>query len=198
MENLPKPAYVKFEERPVEDREASIEAGRLMYKSVLFAIITPAGTKDVVVKEVDAWLDSIREGVQQERIPGEWLHAYERALNHFKETREDPEFGTPLKTSTFLTLAQLENCLSANVRTIEDLAQANEETLARIGMGGRALKSKAQAYLDAVATGGASQELEALRVKNTELEQRNADITTQMETMARRLEALEKPVKEKA
>jgi hypothetical protein len=192
MDNLPKPAYVRFEERPVEDREASIAQGRVVYKDVLFAIITPAGTKDVVEKEVDAWMDSLKEGAQQERIPSEWVHMYEKALERWKETREDPEFGASLKTATFLTQSQLNNCLSANVRTVEELAQANEETLSRIGMGGRALKAKAQAFLDAVATGGASQELEALRVKNEELEARNADITTKMEAMAKRLEALEK------
>lgn len=193
MENSPKPAYVKFEFRPVENREKSIEAGHMYMEDVLFAIITPSGTKDRIEKRADEWIASVEEGVKQERIPESWLYAYRDAMTRFIETREDPEFGTPLSNWPLLTPAQLANCLNANIRTIEDLAAATEEGLGRIGMGGYALKLKAQAYLDTAKDHGAvSLELEAARQRVSELEARDKEREEQFKAMAARLEALEK------
>jgi predicted RecB family nuclease len=44
--------------------------------------------------------------------------------------------------------AQIKTLLDINVRTVEELAAANEETLNRVGMGGRALKQKAIIWLE--------------------------------------------------
>lgn len=193
MESAPKPAYVKFEFRPVENREKSIEAGHMYMEDVIFAIITPAGTKDRIEKRADEWLASVEEGVRQERIPEEWLYRYREALDRFKTTREDPEFGTPLSNWPLLTPAQLSNCLNANIRTIEDLASATEEGVGRIGMGGYALKMKAQAYLDTSKDHGVvALELEAMRQENSELKARDKEREEQFKAMAARLEALEK------
>jgi hypothetical protein len=192
MENAPKPAYVKFEFRPIENREKSIEAGHVYMEDVLFAVITPSGTKDRIEKRADEWIASVEEGVKQERIPEAWLYAYRDAMKRFEETREDPEFGIPLANWGGLTPAQLANCLNANIRTVEDLAAATEEGLGRIGMGGYALKMKAQAYMDtAKNSGAAAEELAALRQKNSELELRDKEREEQFKAMAARLEALE-------
>ena len=45
-------------------------------------------------------------------------------------------------------------CLSLNLRSIEDLANAPETTLQKMGMGSRALQEKARTYLENAADGG--------------------------------------------
>lgn len=160
----PKPPYVQFEYRSVEDREASEEAGHYVGKDVVFACVTPAGTRDRIEREANDWLNSIDEGIKQERIPSVWGPIYRRALKDFEESRETPEFGAPIKDWPSVSAAQVKLLLDINVRTIEQLAEANEETVQRIGMGGRALKQKAQAWLDSSKDAGkVAAELDALR-----------------------------------
>lgn len=193
MADEPRLPYVRFETRAIEDRGKSIEAGHMQYKDVHFAIITPAGTKDVIEKPVEDWLLNLEEGAKQERIPQSWLREYRAAYEHYKTTQENPEFGTPIKQWPSATPAQVAVLLNANLRTIEELADANEEAVARIGMGGRALKEKAKAWLDsAKSTGVTAAELDSLRVENGELKTRDAARQEQFEAMERRLAALEK------
>lgn len=193
MADEPRLPYVRFETRPVEDRAKSIEAGHMQYRDVHFAIITPAGTKDIIEKPVEDWLLSLQEGVNQERIPQHWLREYRAAYEHYKTTQENPEFGTAVKNWPSITPAQVQVLLNANLRSIEDVAEANEEAVARIGMGGRALKEKARAWLDSAKdTGVTAAELDALRVENQELKDRDAARQEQFEAMERRLAALEK------
>lgn len=192
MSDNPRPPYVQFETRAVEDRTASVESGHYTSKDVIFALVTPAGTRDRIEKEAESWLDSIREGVNQERIPAEWLHAYQAALKMYKEQQEIPENGTPVKNWPAVSPSQVKMLLDLNIRTVEDLAQATEEALNRIGMGARALKSKAQAWLDS--SGGQGKlagELESLRVRNEELEARDAAREEQLRTLTTQVEALQ-------
>ena len=168
-----RPPYVKFEFRSMEDRDQTVAQGHYVGKDVVFAIVTPTGTRDRVEREAQAWLDNIREGVNQERIPASWLPLYEAALKNFTESRETPENGTPVRDWAAIPASQVTMLLDMNVRTIEDVAAANDETINRIGMGGRALKQKAQAWLDSADTGKVAGELEDLRVQNETLTKRD-------------------------
>ena len=81
--------------------------------------------------------------------------------------------------------------LSLHIRSVEDLAAANEEVLARIGMGGRALKQRAVDWLtSAGSTGKASEELSALKASNENLQARNEQLETQLRELAAKVEAL--------
>lgn len=197
MENTPRPAYVQFEVRAVEDRTASLESGQFVAKDVIYAIVTPAGTKDRLEKVADEWLLSVEEGVKQERIPLEWLNHYRMALKMFKESREVPEIGTSVTSWPVLSPAQVKLCLDANLRTVEEVAEATEEAVSRLGMGARALKAKAQAWLDSAnTTGKVSAELESLRTAKEALETKNADLLERVKTLETQLEAF-KPVEGK-
>lgn len=166
MEQKARPPYVMFETRAVEDREASLAAGHYVGKDVNYAIVTPSGSKDRMEKVAEEWLASMEEGVRQERIPGEWLEAYTKKYRTWVETREVPEDGTSILGWPAVSPAQAKAILDANVRTLEDLAEANEATLTAIGMGARALKEKAIAWLDtANSTGKTAEELDDLRKK---------------------------------
>lgn len=181
-----RPPYVKFEVRAVEDRTATIEQGRPMHKDVVFAVITPAGTKDRIEKEADAWLRDLADMVQQERFPATWLQAYRQAHQAFLENQETPEHGIPLTEWPGVTPAQVRMLQDISIRTVEDMAEASEEALSYIGMGARALKAKAQAYLDASKDSGkTSEELVSLR---TQIEQ----LLTRDKERDERLTALEK------
>ena len=190
-----KPPYVFFETRSIEDREATIATGHYVGKDIVFAIVTPAGTRDRIERDAEEWLKNVEEGVKQERIPADWLRIYRGALKDFRESRETPEFGVPIVDWPGASPAQIKLLLDINVRTLEDLSVANEETVSRIGMGGRALKQKAQAWLEtAQGPGKVASELEALRVEIQTLRAR--DEARELELT--KLRAKEAPAEEDA
>ena len=185
MEQQVRPPYVMFEVRSIEDREASMAQGHFVGKDLNYAIVTPSGSKDRIEKIAEEWLKGMEEGVRQERIPSEWFEGYTRKYNTWKETREIPEDGTPVLGWPALSPSQAKALLDANVRTLEDLVVANESTLAAIGMGARALKDKAKAWLDtAENTGKVAEELGSLRAQVETL-------TKSVETLAKAKEKLE-------
>jgi hypothetical protein len=60
----------------------------------------------------------------------------------------------------------LKNCQSANIYTIEALTEASEPAIQRIGMGARALKTKAEAWMSEAKTKGVvAEELSAMQVQ---------------------------------
>lgn len=191
MSETPRPPYVQFEIRAVEDRTASEDAGHYVAKDVIFAIVTPAGTRDRIEKVAEEWLLGIKEGVAQERIPAEWEHAYRRALKDFTESRETPEEGTPVTQWPTATPAQVKLLLDLNIRTVEALAEMTEEAIGRVGMGGRALKTKAQAWLDsAKGQGKLASELEHLRTENADLKARDEKREEELKLLKAQVEAL--------
>lgn len=196
MSQEAKPPFVIFELRAVEDRAASIETGHYAAKDVVYAIITPAGTKDRIEKVAEDWLTDLEMAVQQERFPVEWLWAYRAAHKSWLETRETPEFGTPISTWPAVSPAQVKMLLDINLRTIESVAEATEEALSRIGMGARALKAKAQAWLDtAEGPGKISAELDTLRQQVEALTTRDAEREAALKTLQTENEALKKAAK---
>lgn len=193
-----RPPYVKFEIRAVEDRTATIEQGRPMHKDVDFAIITPAGSKDRIEKEAEAWLRDLADMVHQERFPATWLQAYKQAYQAFKENREAPEHGIPLADWPGVTPAQVNMLQDIGIRTVEHMAEATEEALNYIGMGARALKAKAQAYLDAAKDGGkTSEELAALRTQIEQLLARDKERDERLSALEKENETLRKAADKK-
>lgn len=164
-ERLP---YVRFETRALEDRAKSIVDGRYVAKDVHFVIIQPAGSKDTVEKPVDTWLSTFNHPSKMQ------VGAQYRAMyDAWRNGQEIPVNGTALKTWPALSPAEIENIIACNVRTVEDLAAADENTLRRIGMGARGHKQRAQAWLDASKdTGKTAAELDSLRAENARQKER--------------------------
>lgn len=161
-----RPPYVRFELVPVEDRNASIAAGRYVARDVEMALIVPAGSKDEVHREAGPWLDEIREKSRRNQYNPQWVEHFNSVYRAWKEGNELPVNGTPIKTWPLLSPAQVKNLLAAKCFTVEDLAVANEPLIAMLGMGGRDLKGKAQAYLEQANNGGkVASELAALKVR---------------------------------
>lgn len=179
-----RPAYVSFERRAVEDREASLRDGRYTTKDEDFVLITPPGTKDRIERNVQEWLKQLAEQVQQERLPAEFQRMYKNAYDTWKESGEAPLNGTYVKNCPIFSPSQIDNLLRANIKTVEDLANANEEMIARLGMGGRALKSQAETWLtSAKDVGAVASQLEALKIQNEELKVTNEALSAQVKEL---------------
>ena len=191
-----RPPYVRFETRAVEDRTASINAGHYVGKDVDFALITPQGSKDVVEREVLLWFTHLDAECKADRFPREWLKAYKELYKDWKDGRETPLSGTPIKEWPVLRPTQVKMLLDINVRTVEDLAAANEETLSRIGMGAHDLKSKAKAWMDSAQDKGKlAEKVAALEAENNDLKATNESLRADMSELDKRLQALESGAK---
>jgi len=176
-----RPAYISFELRAEEDRQASIDAGHYVPKEVEYVIITPQGSKDRTERVVADWFAKLAQDVKEQRFPQDWLSAYRSAYKEWKEGREIPLTGTPIATWPVASPGQVAACISANLRTVEDLAAANEESIGRIGMGGRALKQKAVEWLASAANIGKTTEaLNSLKIANAALIERNAALEARL------------------
>ena len=188
-----RPPFVSFEAKAIEDRTRSIETGYYQTKDVDYALITPQGSKDRIEREVTSWFDNLRQQTAEQRFPMEWLRHFENSYKAWKEGRELPIDGTPILTWPVLSPSQIKSILDVNIRTVEELAQANEEALVRIGMGGRALKDKAASWLSAASsTGKVTEEMSSLKAANSDLVQRNKDLEKQMKELSAKVAALTK------
>lgn len=166
-----RPSYVKFERRGIEDREQSLIQGRYIEKNIDYAVITPIGSKDRIPREVKAWFVSLEQQAREERIPEEWVRQYKMAYDAWKKGEELPPNGAPIKGWTVLSSAQQANVISANILTVEDLAQVNDEGMKRIGMGALELRDKAIAWLrSAKDSGVVTQQNAALQARIRQLE----------------------------
>lgn len=188
-EQKDRPAYVRFELRAVEDRELTVKNGHYSTKDEATVLLTPAGSKDEVVKPVRDWLEQMKHQVREGRLPAEWEAMYVRAYEAWRRGEEIPLNGTPLKGWPIISPAQLQVCLAANVRTVEDLAAVNGEGLHRIGMGAQELKQRAEAWLKASKDiGGVVSLNSALQAKVAhlegvvkQLEERNGKLVAQLQ-----------------
>ena len=143
-----RPPHVIFERRAEEDRQASIEAGRYISRDVDYAIVTPSGSKDRVERVVSDWFSMLASEVRAERWPQAWLDQLKSGYEAWTRGQTPPEHGTPLSTWPALSPAQVKNWAQIGLRTIEELAEANEEALTAYGMGARDMKSRARLFLE--------------------------------------------------
>lgn len=185
-----RPPYVMFEVRAVEDRDASIAAGQYKTRDENFVLITPQGSKDRIERVAHEWFDSMDEQVRQNRMPADWVRQFKAAFEAWKAGREIPVEGTAILTWPVLSPSQSKSCIDAQVRTVEDLAAANEETLNRIGMGARALKEKATVWVkSAGGNGKVVEEIASLKASNADLKLRNESLETQIKDLAAQVAA---------
>ena len=110
-----------------------------------------------------------------------WTYAeqYPEHYRFFKDNADQQSAaGTPLTEVTWLTAAQRAELKAFKIFTVDGLAQLDGTALQRLGMGGRALKDKAVAWLDQAAGHAAESRLAE------ELAARDAQIASLMEQMA--------------
>lgn len=165
---------VRFYREAVARRDAD---GHTIYVDVDFCEVTAAGGRDSNIKVVHEWLKDLLEksttrnafdaGAEHYRA---WHDKIKNGYEAWKQGQEPPVDGTAISSIKAFTPAETKNCEAAGYRSLEDLAAANEEGLARIGPGGRALKQKAEAILKANVNNAVAEENTALKVRMAELE----------------------------
>ena len=138
-----RPAYVRFEIVPVEDKAASEAAGHYVGRDVEFALITPPYSKDIFKIKVPQWKLNMKQDVANGRLPEEWMDKYLEAYSKWKAGQEIPLNGTPIKDWGVISPSQREMLIRMNILTVEDLSRVTMEGLQRIGMGAVDLKNKA-------------------------------------------------------
>lgn len=144
----PSISYVRFERRPIEDRNATLRNGHHTTVDVDYAVITPPGSKDQIPREVKAWFAYLDQQVIEERIPVEWVDKYKLAYERWKKGEEIPLDGVAIKGWGLLSPAQQVNLIALGIQTVEQLADLNEEMKARIGLGAVEMSRKAKNWLE--------------------------------------------------
>lgn len=179
-----KPPFARFIVEAVEDRDASLKAGHWVGRDVIMIHLTPRGSKDIIEAIADDWLAMMALEVRQGRFEQSWLDQYKAAYKNFKDGVETTPDGFALKNWPAIRPAQLKVCQSLNIHTLEELVACNEEALAAVGMGGRALQTAARSYLDQAADPG------KVAARQLTLEQENAQLKTQLAALAKKVDAL--------
>lgn len=158
--------YVRFYNRPMKDEEKSKEAGRSIFKDVVFINIKIPGDKN--------------NDVNRMAFPED----YQRFPVHFERFKKNQEqvIGTPLNALPFLTEAQVTEYATIFIKTVEQLAGMSDVNCQKF-MGSIEHKQKAQAWLDSFKG--------AERLREEFEEQRKAD-QEKMAAMQAQLDALTK------
>jgi hypothetical protein len=175
-----RPPYVRFEIRQKEDRTASIEAGRLVMRDVIYVLVTQIGSSDTYNNVAEDWLALMRSEASAEppRVPMQWVRHWEEMYEAFKKSFSNEVEGTPLRSWPMILPDQLDACIRISCFTVEDLAVLTEEGIGRLGMGGRELKRKAEAWMQSATDHGKlansvvamEEQLKSLRERNESLE----------------------------
>jgi len=184
LERKDRPAYVRFERVPVEDKAASVAAGHYVAKDIDFANITPPYSKDVFKIKVPQWLSNMKQDVQNGRMPQEWMDKYIDAYNRWKNGQEIPLNGTPIKGWGVISPAQQETLIRLNILTVEDLAAMNDEGIHRVGMGASELRNKAKGWLAQLNDKGPlTLEVSTLKSENEQLKISVQTLTAQVQAL---------------
>ena len=164
--------HVQFELRPFKNAHKSQEQGHAVYEDKEYAILTPPGGQLVVNKEVTP----------------EIISRFRPQYEAWKKDEELPENGTHVRMWPIATPAEIKQLLSAEIRTIEAVSEMNEACLKQVGMGARALKDKATAWLESSTLSGVTAErLQKLKVENDDLMLLNEQLTARNEELKLKL-----------
>lgn len=178
-----RPPFIQFEDRLEEDRQATIDAGHLVQKTVHYIIVRAKGSKDTNERPVQEWLDYCKKEAEKGRWPWAWLDAHKQAYENYKKGMEIPVNGFPVRQWGAINRAQIENLVSCGVLTVEDMAAANEQCMQRIGMGAVELKRRAQDWVRAN-TGQLAEITQQVTALQADQETKDATIETQRQKIA--------------
>lgn len=190
-----RPAYVRFERRPVEDPSATRAAndGTIKYRDEDYALVTAPYSRDVFEQVAKDWLAQMAVEVRNGRLPASWHERYSENYERWKRGEEMPLSGTPVKGWPVITPGQQKTLIALGILTVEDLAAVNDEGMRRIGMGGGDLRGKAKAWLSQAKDKGPltmenstlKAENAALKANNEQLEARVRELATQVDILQR-------------
>lgn len=121
--------YLRAKENPGKTKSA----GRPIFEDIEYVEITIAGDKQTQIDRKVTNEDKAR-----------WPDHYKA----FQDGLEAPVEGTPLQEWPVITESKRKELLALHIKTVEALAQLNDNGINRLGMGGRELVKKAQAFVE--------------------------------------------------
>lgn len=186
-----RPPYLRWELRQMEDRNASIAEGRYVARDVVFALLTPSGSKDVIPLIAEEFLKDCEEKARRGRYNPEWAKAFRASYDAWTKGVEMPESGTPIRGWPLLSPAAQEMYLRLNIRTVEDLALMTEEGIKNAGMGARGDKKKAEAWLEQAKTGADAGKVAALQTRNEELEAQVKELSATLTALGEQVRGMQ-------
>lgn len=146
-----KGVHARFYTFPEQDKKASAEAGRPIFKDVEYVEIMAAGNSSNVIR---------RPARDSDR------HRFPRHYAAFQQGKGEEIIGTPLSEVPWITRSQVEEFAHLRIYSIEALANLDDSTCGKFA-GLYDMKRKAAAYLkaaeDAAPTTALMEENEALR-----------------------------------
>lgn len=177
MDESTKHLHITFFSEAVENKAKSLEAGRPIYEDREFVRIKFAGDKH---RELVAPADQCAIRHPETNQPWAYKDRFPKHYEAFKAGQSYVGDGTPLSELPFLTESKRAELRAVSIHTAEALANLDGALLARLGMGGRALKDQATAWLEKAA-GSAT---------DTRYAAENAELKEQMKRLQEQVAAL--------
>jgi hypothetical protein len=138
----------------VPDEIASVREGRRCFREE---------------ERVEIYMPGNNLNIPVHRVTDEHRQRWPKEYEAFKAGREPVLNGTPIEEWPALNRAQVAELKYLNFRTVEEIADANDLSLQRIGMGGRTLRDRAKAFLDD------AHAIAVVEKTTAELDKRNAE-----------------------
>lgn len=180
------PPFVRFEFMECGiDAEASKKSGRQIPLVKCYALIMQHGSKDVVEKNAEEWLEQINQKALAGTYNPEWVARFRLQYEQFCKGNELPRDGTPIRTWPAPNREQVIRLLALGITTVEDLAAVPDSGLGNIGLDGRHLRDLAKHYIEA------GQGVGVMAKKLADLEQADRDNKATIERMAEQIKNLE-------
>lgn len=163
--------FVRFVMYPKQDRKASREAGRPIFKEVPYVDIRIPG---------DRTSHQFRPAgdIDKRRWPKHW--------EAFESRKQQPSEGTPLEQWPAINRAMVEELRYFNIRTVEQLANISDTNASNF-MGIREWQRKAQAFL---ALSKDSAEAEKMATALSERDARISSLEAQVGDLLKRIDSL--------
>lgn len=180
---------VTFYKRSMKQDDASMEAGRPIFKEFDFIRICVPGDS---LTEIDTYAN---EGHKQ-RFPRQWAHYQNQVGNH------EAIIGTPIEEWTIISRSQADELKGIKFHTVESVANASDLQLQRIGMiagmNPYNFRDKAKAFLNLAdqvgETNQREEELSKLRQENAALKmESDAKLAKQQEQIDALMAMVAKP-----
>lgn len=122
---------VRFFMHAIQDERRSMEEGRPIYKEIEMVEILTPGSRDILHKAV----------TEVEK------HRFKELYKQFRETKESRIDGTPLDQFPFISVAERKELEYFNIFTGEQLVNIPDGNIDKIGVNGRDLIKKVEAYI---------------------------------------------------
>jgi hypothetical protein len=180
---------VQFYKKSMRQEDASIEAGRPIFKEFDFVRIMIPGDN---LTEIDTYAQESHK----QRFPRQWAHYQNQVAG------QEDVVGTPLDQWPLITRSQAEELRGLKFHTVESIAECSDQQLQRIGMvagmSPHNFRLKAKAFLnlanESAEVAQRESELQALKEENAKIKaETDAKLSKMQEQMEALLAAVAKP-----